>query len=320
MVQFAIFVFCLFLTYTFYLILSRKTEADEARLKQRISEALLYNTHTSDEEVSLARQELMSEIPWMDRILLKVQSATRLKQYIAQADLEITVMRLLMFSGLAGFLAIMAMWFITTSTVLMFTVGLISGAMPLVHVWWKRRQRLNRFLELLPDALDLMGRALLAGHAFTEAMNMVSKETPEPIATELGRAYEEQNLGLSMKLALDNLCARVPLLDLRMAVTAIMIQRETGGNLGEILETVASTIRDRFRIMEDLKTLTTSSRMSAWLLCALPIIVAVMVTVISPDYMSVLWKDPRGHNLIALALTMQVIGMLLVRKILQIKV
>jgi tight adherence protein B len=320
MVQFAIFVFCLFLTYTFYLILSRKTEADEARLKQRISEALLYSSHTSDEEVSLARQELMSEIPWMDRLLLKLQSATRLKQYIAQADLEITVMRLLMFSGLAGFLAIMAMSFITTSTVLLIVFGLISAAMPLLHVWWKRRQRLNRFLELLPDALDLMGRALLAGHAFTEAMNMVSKETPEPIATELGRAYEEQNLGLSMKLALDNLCARVPLLDLRMAVTAIMIQRETGGNLGEILETVASTIRDRFRIMEDLKTLTTSSRMSAWLLCALPILVAVMVTVINPDYMSVLWKDPRGHNLIALALTMQVIGMLLVRKILQIKV
>jgi tight adherence protein B len=320
MIQFAIFVFCLFLTYTFYLILSRKTEANEARLKQRISEALLYNTHTSDEEVSLARQELMSEIPWLDRLLLKIQSATRLKQYIAQADLEITVMRLLMFSVLAGFLAIMAMWFITTSTVLVFTIGLISGALPLLHVWWKRRQRLNRFLELLPDALDLMGRALLAGHAFTEAMNMVSKETPEPIASELGRAYEEQNLGLSIKLALDNLCARIPLLDLRLAVTAILIQRETGGNLGEILETVASTIRDRFRIMEDLKTLTTSSRMSAWLLCALPLIVAVSVTVINPDYMSVLWKDSRGHNLIGLALIMQVMGMLMVRKILRIKV
>ena len=320
MVEFAIFVFCLFLTYTFYLLLSRKTEADKARLQQRISEALLYNSHTSDEEVSLARQELMSEIPWLDRLLLKVQSATRLKQYIAQADLDITVMRLLMFAVLAGFLAIMAMWFVTTSKVLMFTVGLISAALPLVHVWWKRRQRLNRFLELLPDALDLMGRALLAGHAFTEAMNMVSKETPEPIASELGRAYEEQNLGLSIKLALDNLCARIPLLDLRLAVTAILIQRETGGNLGEILETVASTIRDRFRIMEDLKTLTTSSRMSAWLLCALPMIVAVTVTVINPDYMSVLWKDPRGHNLIGLALIMQVMGMLMVRKILRIKV
>ena len=320
MIQFVIFVFCLFLTYTFYLLLSRKTEAREARLKQRISEALLHATHVQDEEVSLARQELMSEIPWLDRTLLKVQSAIRLKHFIAQADLDITVMRLLMFSALAGFLAIMAISILTSSTMLMIIVGGLSASVPLVHVWWKRRQRLNRFLELLPDALDLMGRALLAGHAFTEAMNMVAKETPEPIASELGRAYEEQNLGLSIKLALENLCERIPLLDLRLAVTAIMIQRETGGNLGEILETVAATIRDRFRIMEDLKTLTTSSRLSAWLLCALPIMVALMVTVINPDYMSVLWKDTRGHNLIALALAMQVIGMLMVRKILRIKV
>jgi len=320
MIQFTIFVFCLFLTYVFYLLLSRKTEARAARLKQRISEALLYSSHSHDQEINLARQELMSEIPLMDRLLLKLRTASRLKQFIAQADLDITVMRLLLFCGLAGFLAVMAMSFISDSSVLTVVVGLIAGAMPLVHVWWKRRQRLNRFLELLPDALDLMGRALLAGHAFTESLNMVSKETPEPISTELGRAYEEQNLGLSIKLALENLCERIPLLDLRMAVTAIMIQRETGGNLGEILETVASTIRDRFRIMEDLKTLTTSSRMSAWLLCALPTGVALVVTMINPDYMSVLWKDPRGHNLIALALSMQAVGILMVRKILRIKV
>ncbi len=320
MLQFAIFAFCLFLTYVFYLLLSRKTEAREARLKQRISEALLYSTHSRDQEINLARQELMSEIPWMDRLLLKMRSATRLKAFIAQADLDITVMRLLLISGLAGFLAMMATSFVSPSTIFVVIIGLIAASLPLLHVWWRRRQRLNRFLELLPDALDLMGRALLAGHAFTESLNMVSKETPEPIATELGRAYEEQNLGLSLKLALENLCERIPLLDLRLAVTAIMIQRETGGNLGEILETVASTIRDRFRIMEDLKTLTTSSRMSAWLLCALPTAVAIVVTFINPDYMSVLWKDSRGHNLIALALAMQAIGILLVRKILQIKV
>src|SRR4030095_106139 len=159
-----------------------------------------------------------------------------------------------------------------------------------------RRKLLERFLELLPDALDLVSRALLSGHAFAESLHMLSKEMPEPIASEFGRAYEEQNLGLSIKLALGNLCERMPLLDLRMAVTAIMIQRETGGNLGEILEKVAATIRERFRILADLRTLTTSSRMSAWILCALPILVAFMVTFLNPDYMSVLWKDSRGHN------------------------
>jgi tight adherence protein B len=123
-----------------------------------------------------------------------------------------------------------------------------------------------------------------------------------------------------MKLALENLTQRVPLLDLRMCVTAVLIQRETGGNLAEILEKVAYTIRERFRIMGDLKTLTTSSRMSAWLLCGLPISVSVVITAMNPEYMSVLWKDPRGHYLIAAALFMQCTGMLIVRKILKIKI
>jgi tight adherence protein B len=149
---------------------------------------------------------------------------------------------------------------------------------------------------------------------------MVSTEMPDPIATEFRKTYEEQNLGLSLKLALENLTQRIPLLDLRMCVTAVLIQKETGGNLSEILEKVAYTIRERFRIMGDLKTLTTSSRMSAWLLCALPIFVAVAVTVMNPEYMSVLWKDPRGHYLIAAAMFMQITGMLIVRKILKIRI
>jgi len=192
--------------------------------------------------------------------------------------------------------------------------------LPFVHVWWKRKKRFDAFLEELPDALDLVSRALSAGHAFSEALNMVSTEMPDPIATEFRKTYEEQNLGLSIKLALENLTQRMPLLDLRMCVTAVLIQRETGGNLSEILEKVSHTIRERFRIMGDLKTLTTSSRMSAWLLCGLPIFVALAVTVMNPDYMSVLWKDPRGHYLIAAAMFLQISGMLIVRKILNIKI
>ena len=165
------------------------------------------------------------------------------------------------------------------------------------------------FLELLPDALDLVSRALSAGHAFSEALHMVATEMPDPIAGEFRKTYEEQNLGLSLKLALENLTQRIPLLDLQMCVTAIMIQRETGGNLAEILEKVAYTIRERFRIMGDLKTLTTSSRMSAWLLCGLPIAVSLVITLMNPEYMSILWKDPRGHFLIAVALFMQLTGM-----------
>ncbi|MBA3768599.1 MAG: type II secretion system F family protein [Acidobacteria bacterium] len=202
----------------------------------------------------------------------------------------------------------------------MIVAGLVAAALPFIHVFWKRKQRFEKFLEHLPDTLELMSRALSAGHAFPEALHMVSTEMPEPIAAEFRKTYEEQNLGLSLKLALENLTQRIPLLDLRLCVTAILIQRETGGNLAEILEKVAHTIRERFRILGDLKTLTTSSRMSAWLLCGLPIFITVIISGMNPDYMSILWSDPRGHKLIAVALFMQITGMLVVRKILRIKI
>jgi tight adherence protein B len=225
-----------------------------------------------------------------------------------------------MFSGMAGILAALAASVISVSILLILGAGLVAATLPFAHVWWKRKKRFEAFLENLPDALDLMSRALSAGHAFSEALHMVSTEMPEPIAGEFRKAYEEQNLGLSLKLAMENLTARIPLLDLRMCVTAVMIQRETGGNLAEILEKVAHTIRERFRIMGDLKTLTTSSRMSAWLLCGLPIFVTLAITYMNPEYMAVLWKDQRGHYLIAAALFLQVTGMLIVRKILDIKI
>jgi tight adherence protein B len=319
-ISFLVFVFALFLVLGAYLLATHGTDKKRARLQKRLSEALLHSAQAEDIDVVLARNELMSEIPLVNRTLINIQAALHLKQMLDQADLHITPSRLLMFSFMAGMLGALAASVLTVFVPLMILAGLVCAALPLLHVWWRRKKRFDSFLEQLPDALDLVSRALSAGHAFSEALHMVSTEMPEPIATEFRKAYEEQNLGLSLKLALENLTARMPLLDLKMCVTAILIQRETGGNLAEILEKVAYTIRERFRILGDLKTLTTSSRMSAWLLCGLPIFVACMVTVMNPDYMSVLWKDPRGHYLIAAAIFMQITGMLIVRKILNIQI
>ena len=320
LISFLVFVFALFLVLGAYLLATHGTEQKRSRLQKRLSEALLHSAQTEDIEVVLARNELMSEIPWVNRTLVNIQAALQLKRMLDQADLHITPSRLLMFSFMAGMLGALTASVLTVFIPLMILGGLGCAALPLVHVWWKRKKRFDAFLEQLPDALDLVSRALSAGHAFSEALYMVSIEMPEPLATEFRKAYEEQNLGLSLKLALENLTQRMPILDLKMCVTAILIQRETGGNLAEILEKVSYTIRERFRILGDLKTLTTSSRMSAWLLCGLPIFVALAVTVMNPEYMSVLWKDPRGHYLIATALFMQVTGMLIVRKILKIKI
>lgn len=319
-ISFLVFVFALLLVLGAYLIATHGTEQKRVRLQKRLSEALMHSAHTEDVEVVLARNELMSEIPWMNQMLINMQATFALKRMLDQADLHITPSRLLMFSFMAGMLGGLAASVLTVFIPIMVLCGLACASIPLIHVWYKRKKRFDSFLEQLPEALDLVSRALSAGHAFSEALHMVSIEMPEPIATEFRKTYEEQNLGLSVKLALENLTQRMPLLDLKMCVTAVLIQRETGGNLAEILEKVAYTIRERFRILGDLKTLTTSSRMSAWLLCGLPIGVALAVTFLNPDYMSVLWKDPRGHYLIAIALTMQITGMLIVRKILQIKI
>lgn len=320
LVPFFVFLACLFMVYAIYLITSRSTEAKRAILKERLADAIRASINSQDAEVQLVRRELLSEIPWVNQVLLGVRVISQFKKVIDQAASEVTVMRLILFSLTAGVLAFLAVSMISASYLLCFFFAILATALPTLHILAKRRKRMNKFLQLLPDALDLMSRGLSAGHAFTEALQMVATEMPEPIAGEFRKTYEEQNLGLSLKLALENLVERVPLLDLRMCVTAVMIQRETGGNLSELLEKVAHTIRERFRIMEDLKTMTLSSRWSAWLLCALPIFLAVYVTVMNPGYMDVMWHDPRGHWLLAIAAIMQILGVLMVQKIMRIRI
>ncbi|HEU4594465.1 MAG TPA: type II secretion system F family protein [Pyrinomonadaceae bacterium] len=320
MIPFLVFMTCMFFVFGAYLLATRDSEAKRKRLQQRLSDTLLYSKHSGDAEVRLARNELLSEIPALNRLLVSMPVAARIRRMLDQADLHITVTRLVMLSLMAGMLAALAVSMLTISTLFVVGAGVAATSVPFVHVAYKRRRRLHAFLALLPDALDLMSRALQAGHSFAETLHMIAVEMPEPVSTEFRKTYEEQNLGLSLKLALENLAQRVPLLDLKLCITAIMIQRETGGNLAEILEKVGYTIRERFRILEDLKTLTTSSRMSAWILCGLPAFVAAAVSFMNPEYMSILWSDPRGHKLLFAAAIMQVSGMLIIRKILKIKI
>jgi len=196
----------------------------------------------------------------------------------------------------------------------------VAAVLPILYVSYMRSKRLRKINAQLPDTLDLLGRSLAVGHAFSEALNQVQSEMPDPIASEFRIVFEEQKLGLSTKAALDRLSERVPLTDLRLCITAMHIQRETGGNLSEILEKVSHTIRERFKLMEDFRTLTTSSRGSAWILCGLPFAIVFLLTVINSDYMSVLLHDPRGHYILALAIVLQILGIITIKKILAIKV
>jgi tight adherence protein B len=320
LVSTTIFLFFLLLTYALFLLSTRKSEARSARLQQRVAEALKDSWLLPEEEaVRIVRDDSISRNRTLNRLLSSLGFVKKLDRNINQADLHITVSRLLGFCLLAALLAGFAVYTVFNGVVAI-GIALIAGSLPVVYVNIKRRKRLNKFNAQLPDTLDLLSRSLSVGHAFSESLNQVAREMPEPIAGEFRIAFEEQKLGLSTKAALDRLSDRIPIADLRLCVTAMHIQRETGGNLAEILERVAQTIRERYKLMEDFRTMTTSARGSAWILCGLPFGLILALTAINPKYMSVLLYDQRGHLVIAVAIVLQIMGMLLIKKILSIKV
>jgi tight adherence protein B len=314
-----IFLFFLFLTYALFLMASRKSDARDERLEQRVAEALRESETSFEGVVQITRADSIGGNPTVNRLLSSLDFIKRLDLMIKQADVHTTVSRLLAFSLVAGLMAALAAATILNSIAIV-VLAIVAAAVPILHVARKRRKRLQTFNAQLPDTLDLLSRSLAVGHAFSESLNQVASEMPDPIAAEFRVTFEEQKLGLSIKMALDRLSERIPLLDLRLCVTAMHIQRETGGNLAEILEKVSHTIRERYKIMEDFRTMTTSARLSGWILCALPFVLVFMLTVFNPDYMSVLVHDQRGHYVLGFALVWQTLGMLLIKRFLSIKV
>jgi tight adherence protein B len=313
-----VFLFFLFLVYALFLLASRKSDVRHDRLQQRVAEAV-HGLVSPDEEIQISRDDSIGGNPTINRLLSSLDFIKKLDRMIKQADVHITVARLLLFCFVAGLMAGFAAYTITNGVAAL-VLGVMAAVLPILNISWKRKKRLRKFNAQLPDTLDLLGRSLAVGHAFSEALNQVASEMPDPVATEFRIAFEEQKLGLSIKAALDRLTDRVPLLDLRLCVTAMHIQRETGGNLAEVLEKVSVTIRERFKLMEDFRTMTTSARGSAWILCALPIGIILLMTVLNPKYMSLLLNDQRGHYILGVAAVLQFMGVVTIKKILNIRV
>jgi tight adherence protein B len=199
-------------------------------------------------------------------------------------------------------------------------LGAAAGTIPFMFVAWKRRRRLRKFEEYFPEALDLLGRAVRAGHAFTTGLEMIGKESSEPIAGEFRKAFDEQNFGIPVRDALLNLTERVPLVDVRFFVTALLVQRETGGNLAEILDGLARVIRDRFRIQREVRVKTAQGRMTAGLLIALPPVMMFLLATVNRGYVRVLWAEPTGLMMLGLAALSQLLGSLIILKIIHIEV
>jgi tight adherence protein B len=210
-------------------------------------------------------------------------------------------------------LARLPMWFAPVN-------GVVAAVLPWIWLWNKRRVRLNKFASQLPDALELVARALRAGHSLAAGMHVVAQEMPAPIADEFNRVFEEQNLGIPIDDSLRGICDRVPNLDLRFFVTSVAIQRQTGGDLAEILDKIGYVIRERFRILGQVKALTGEGRLSGVVLIALPFALFGFMLNMKPDYIESLWTTDPGRIMSGIAIVLQILGAICIRKIVNIKV
>ena len=265
--------------------------------------------------LDLRKTDRLSSIPWLNRKLLSFELTPRVQSLIYQADLKWTAGGMLAGCGLCFVSIGYLVYWRTNSILIGLAVGLLAGAMPYFWARYKRGKRLDKFQEGLPEALDLMVNALRAGHSLIAAMGSVARECADPIGCEFKACFEEQNYGLEMKTALDNMINRVPLQDLRIVSTAIMIQRESGGNLAEVLDKTSHVIRERFRLKRQVGVHTAQGRMTGWVLSLLPVFLGAALYFVNPEMMSLLWKNPMGVKMLWASFGMLVVGGLIIRHI-----
>jgi tight adherence protein B len=301
-----------------YRALSGGTDESARRVQSRVDE--LGRRGEAIRHTSLLRDSSLSEIPTLDRVLHQSDIARRLDILLRQADMKIRVGVLVLLMLLLAAIGFLVVSWITGNLLLALAAALLLGSIPYWVVKHKKSVRIRKFEESFPDALDLFVNALRAGYAFSGAMSMVAEEAPSAVAREFGIAFEEHELGLDTKDCLLNMVQRVDSLDLKLFVTAIIIQRETGGNLAEVLDKIAYVIRERFKILGEVKAYSAQGRFSGMVLGLLPIIMAIVFAVIVPDYMSTLIKDPAGKVLLGVAVVLQILGYLAIKRIVAIKV
>jgi tight adherence protein B len=313
-----VFVAVLLLLESMYVMWRAQHGPQASKLRGRLS--ALAATRDKSQQTQLLKQRMLSEMPLFERSLLRLPRVRALDRAIVQSGLNWTVSKLL----LACAMLFAFTWLLMSSgmhqpTWISVAVGLVVGSLPLLYVQYRSAKRLSKIEQQLPEALDLITRALRAGHAFSSALKMSGEELPDPVAGEFRIVHDEVNFGISMEQALGHLSERVPLTDLRYFVVAVLIQRESGGNLTEILGNLSSLIRERLKLMARVKVLSSEGRMSAWILGLMPFMLAGLINAVNPGFMSPLWTDPIGIAIVQYMLTLMAVGAVIMRKIIKIR-
>jgi tight adherence protein B len=314
-----LFFVLLVLIFVAVLVVTRPTR-EEAALGKRLAGFDREFTGEQRADSDILKREVYSSHPVLNAILQRMKGASDINTFIKQADLRWTVGQMLVASLLLLIVGALAGRFLLHSMVMAVLFGALAAATPLCALYLKRKARLRRFSALLPDAIDLLGRALRAGHAVTAAIEMVGREIADPVGSEFRRVFEEQNFGLPLREALLNLAKRVPVEDLQFLVTAMLVQKETGGNLAEVLDKAGMVIRERSRLLGQLRIYTAQGRMTGWVLGLLPFIVFTGMNLISPSYTHTMLDDPTGRMWVWIGLGLMAIGVWLIRRIVDIKV
>jgi tight adherence protein B len=271
-------------------------------------------------EEALLRDEQLSRFSAFDTLLRRSERISAMQDSLIQAGMEIRAGNFLLLCLGSGILLAILVLLWSRNPAITWAALIFGAFIPYAFVSYRRQKRFEKIEELFPDAIDTLARAVRAGHAFTTALEMISSEIPEPLAAEFRQLYEEQKFGMPVRDALMNLTERVPLVDVKFFVTAVMLQRETGGNIAEILGNLSGMIRERFKIQRQVRVHTAQGRLTMALLMGMPPAVVAILAVFSPEFVHPLFYDPIGHTLLVVSIALQTIGYFAIRKIIKIQV
>ena len=293
----------------------------QARLiKERLANERQTPQRAPEEELALLRDEQLSQIPALDDLLRRSSRVAALQKMLVQGGIAMRAGNFLGFSALAGLAATVVAYALSKRVEVAWVALLVGFLLPYSYASFRRNQRFEKFEELFPEAIDTLARAVRAGHAFTTALEMITNEVGEPVSGEFRQLYEEQKFGMPVRDALINLTERMPLVDVKFFVTAVMLQRETGGNLAEILDNLSYVIRERFKIQRQVRVYTAQGRLTMALLMGMPPIIVIVMIVLNPSFIRPLFSDPIGHTLLVVGIILQTVGYFVIRKIIRIQV
>jgi tight adherence protein B len=317
----ALAVFVLVAGAAFALISVLDQRSARARLiKERLASERKAPERAPEDELALLRDEQLSEIPAIDALLRRSSRVTAIQKVLDQAGMDIRAGNFLGLCALCGIGAAIVGFLLGKRVEIAWIALLVGFLIPYSYASMRRNKRFEKFEELFPQAIDTLARAVRAGHAFTTALEMITNEVAEPVAGEFRQLYEEQKFGMPVRDALMNLTERVPLVDVKFFVTAVMLQRETGGNLAEILDNLSYVIRERFKIQRQVRVYTAQGRLTMALLMGMPPIIIVVMFALNPSFIRPLFSDPIGHTLLVAGITLQTVGYFVIRKIIRIQV